>query len=87
MKIRQIKKVTFWSLRNSLGCGLGVVFDCDEQVTRNCRVVKRKDGTLFWQIIKTHLNQSDWDYYLEQDQECLNNQDEEDLLLKYNWRR
>ena len=72
MKLRQIKKVRFWSLRNGIGSSGGVLFDCDTQVKRLCRVVRVADG-LKWQIIKKKY-QHEWDYYLEQDQECLDNE-------------
>jgi len=72
MKLRQIKKVSFWTLRNGVASGGGVIFDIDTKVTRLCRVVRVADG-LKWQIIKKK-HQHEWDYFLEQDQECLDNE-------------
>ena len=70
MRLRQIKKLTFWTLRSGLGCDGGVVFDCDTQVTKLCRVVRINDG-LKWQIIKNKTQA--FDGLNEVDQECLDN--------------
>jgi hypothetical protein len=70
MRSRQIKKLTFWTLRSGLGCDGGVVYDCDTKVTKLCRVVRVKNG-LKWQIIK-NKSQS-YDHLNEVDQECLDN--------------
>ena len=73
MKLRQIKRVKFWSLRNGIGSSGGVLFDCDTQVERLCRVVRVADG-LKWQIIKKpNIDYFD-DYYFDVDQECLDNE-------------
>jgi len=70
MKLNSIKKIQFWGLRNSLGAGGGVIFDCDTKVTWLCRVVRVVDG-LKWQIVR---NNNQWDScMIEYDQECLDN--------------
>ena len=69
MKVNSIRKIQFWGLRNSIGCGGGVIFDNDEKVTWLCRVARVADG-LKWQIIK---NKHQWDHDLiDYDQESLN---------------
>ena len=62
-------KIKFWSLRNGLGPGLGVIFDIDTEVERKCRRVRTKDGWK-WQLVR-YFQDRDWDWALEQDKECL----------------
>ena len=78
MKVGQIKKITFHTLR--VGCSYGGVFEYDEQVTRNCRLVLDKSKNLKWQIVKKK-EQCEWDYFLSVDQECLDNTEYEDLIF------
>lgn len=72
MKAFQTKKLTFGALRSELGSNLGVIFDVDTEITRNCRVVIGEDGLKKWQIIKVDIKQVEWDYFVDEDQECLN---------------
>ena len=76
MKVGQTKKLTFGVLRNGLSDGLGVIFDIDTEITRNCRVVLDEDGCKKWQIIKCDINQFDWDYCVDEDQICLDEYEE-----------
>ena len=69
MKARQIKKVTFWSLRADW-C-TGAYREVDEEITRLCRCVRTETG-LKWQLV-LKKNQHEWDYCLDVDQECLDN--------------
>ena len=62
-------KIKFWSLRNGLGDGLGVVFDIDTKVERICARV-RIEGGWKWQIINAR-NLCEHDYFIETDQETL----------------
>ncbi len=62
-------KIRFWSLRNGVGGSLGVIFDIDTKVERKVRRVRSEDGWK-WQIINL-LEISEWDYFVEQDQEIL----------------
>lgn len=78
MKLGQIKKITFSTLR--VGYSYGGAFECEEQVTRNCRLVLDKYKRLKWQIVKKN-GQKDWDYFLSVDQECLDNTEHEDLIF------
>lgn len=61
--------ITFSSLRNGGGSGLGVVYDIDTVVTRKCRRVRCTDGWK-WQLVNYYLD-IDWDWPLEQDKEVL----------------
>jgi hypothetical protein len=72
-------KIKFWSLRNGLGDGLGVIFDIDTQVTRMVRRVLvcydkpsryYGNGDWMWQIINAY-EMSEWDYFIETDGLCL----------------
>lgn len=68
MKLRQISKIKFSGLRTVIGDSGGVIFDCDEDVSWLCRVVRTDEG-LKWQIIK---NKYQFDHcLLEHDQLCL----------------
>tara|TARA_R100000541_G_C1873302_1_gene81208 strand:+ start:156 stop:398 length:243 start_codon:yes stop_codon:yes gene_type:complete len=71
MKIGQIKKVTFTTFRVT-GSESGGVYEFEQDVTRNCRVVLSKFGGLKWQIVKKK-NQHLWDWALGTDQEVLDN--------------
>ena len=62
-------KIRFWSLRNGLGANLGVVFDIDTQVEREC-YRKRTSGGWKWQI-KNLRDLMQWDWCAETDQEIL----------------
>lgn len=69
-KLGRTVKIKFWSLRNELGNNLGVIFDTDKVVERECRRVRTEDGWK-WQI--KGLNQlCKYDYYALADQEILN---------------
>ena len=59
-------KIKFWSLRNGLGEGLGVIFDIDTEVERICRRVRVLGGWK-WQIIDA-VNMSEYDYFVDEDQ-------------------
>ena len=61
--------IRFWSLRDGLGPGLGVVFDIDTEVERLCRRVLCEGGWK-WQLVNYHRD-IDWDWALEQDKEIL----------------
>ena len=63
--------ITFWSLRNGLGAGYGVVFDIDTKVTRKCRRVRTDNGWK-WQLVRYYQDR-DWDWTLETDKETLEN--------------
>ncbi len=80
MKVKMYRPVTieFSSLRNGLGSGLGVIFDVDETVKRKVRRVIVDNGWK-WQIINS-FNISEWDYFVEQDQDIL---DEIGMDIKY----
>lgn len=71
MRIGQIRKITFSTFRGALS-GNGGFYEFEQDVTRNCRVVLSKFGTLKWQIVK-RKNQHQWDWALEADQEVLDN--------------
>jgi hypothetical protein len=68
-------KIKFWSLRNGVGSGLGVLFDIDTEVTRTCRRVLYLGGWK-WQLVRYYQDR-DWDWCLEQDKEVLDNYREE----------
>jgi len=64
-------KVKFWSLRNGLGDGLGVIFDVDTEVERTImRVIGDGDGWE-WQI-KNYARDIENDYFLDTDLCVLN---------------
>ncbi len=69
MKIGQIRKITFSTFRGALSAN-GGFYEYDQDVTRNCRVVISRFGTLKWQIVK-RKGQSDWDWALNTDQDVL----------------
>lgn len=73
MKVCQTRKVTFGSLRYDHGHS-GGVNEIDVTITRNCRLALNEDGLKFWQIIKSDIKQHEWDYFIEEDQFCLNEQ-------------
>ena len=62
--------ITFDSLRNGLGDGYGVIFDIDTTVSRKCRRIASAEGWA-WQIVNGY-EMSGWDYFVETDDECLN---------------
>jgi len=68
-KLYRVVKIKFWSLRNGLGGGLGVIFDIDTEVERLARRVLCEYGWK-WQI-KDLLELSEWDYFAIQDQDIL----------------
>ena len=78
MKVRQIKKIKFWSLRDTLGDNYGVCCDSDTLVIRKCRVVLGKYG-LKWQLVKDEEYKHH--YCNETDQECLDNTDINDVEI------
>jgi len=49
MKARQIKKLTFWSLRGDVGSSGGYI-EVDREVTRKVRAVRCDEG-LRWQLV------------------------------------
>lgn len=63
--------IEFWSLRNGIGAGYGVVFDIDTKVTRKCIRVLSGDSWC-WQIAD-YYRLREWDCFVEVDQECLSN--------------
>jgi hypothetical protein len=69
---RKAVRIKFWSLRNGIGSNMGVIFDIDTQVERECYRVKDGDG---WRwIIKGHNRLPLWDLvWADTDQECLDN--------------
>lgn len=80
MKIEDIKKlpkmyrvieVKLDVLRDQIGYNMGVMCDCDTSVTRKVRRVLHSGGWK-WQVAIECPKQSEWDYCLESDQECLN---------------
>ena len=78
MKLRQIKKIRFWSLRISFGESMGACFDTDTQVIRKCRVVRCDDG-IKWQLVKDA--EYNYHYFNEDDQECLDNTPIDDVEI------
>jgi hypothetical protein len=64
-------KIRFWTLRNAIGMGGGIIYDCDAPVNRICRRVKCGDSWK-WQIVN-FIKSSALDCTLIQDQEVLNN--------------
>ena len=68
MKVRQIKKIKFNSLRDTLGDNYGECCDTDTLVVRKGRVVLGEYG-LKWQLVKD--DEYNYHYYNETDQECL----------------
>jgi hypothetical protein len=70
MKLRRIKRLTFWTLRSGIGESGGVIFDEDTKVTKLCRVVRIHEG-LKWQIVKNKYQS--FNELNEVDQECLDN--------------
>ena len=78
MKLNTIRKIRFWSLRSSLGCSGGVIFDNDVKVIKKCRLVRVPDG-LKWQLVKDAEYENS--YCNETDQECLNEHDFEDVEI------
>lgn len=70
-KLYNAVTIKFSSLRNDFGEGLGVIFDCDEDVARKARRVLTGDGWK-WQIADLKRI-SQYDYYVCQDQEVLDN--------------
>lgn len=66
---RKTVKIKFWSLRNGVSDGLGVVLDIDTEVERDAYRVKTEDGWK-WQI-KGLAQLEKWDYFAVADQEIL----------------
>lgn len=68
--LRKTVKIKFWSLRNGIGEGLGVIFDIDTKVERYAYRKRTKDGDWKWQI--RELNKLyPYDPHVEIDQEIL----------------
>jgi len=88
MKVGQIKKIKFNSLRDTLGDNYGVCCDTDTLVVRKCRVVHGEFG-LKWQLVKDFEYMHH--YCNETDQECLDNGEIDDVeivnepMIKYSW--
>ena len=78
MKVRQIKKIKFNSLRDTLGDNYGVCCDTDTLVVRKCRVVLGEYG-LKWQLVVD--DEYKYHYYNETDQECLDNNEVGDVEI------
>ena len=75
-------KIKFWSLRNGLGDGFGVIYDIDTEVERTVRrvLVEREMG---WKFQIVNLDKiREWDYFADTDQETLDNFGSE-LEFKY----
>lgn len=69
-KLYRPVKIEFSSLRNGVGHSLGVIFDIDTMVERIAMRVLCEDGWK-WQI-KNLTRLYEWDYFVETDQEILN---------------
>ena len=69
MKTGTLRKIKFWSLRSSVGSSGGVIYDCDAEIVKSCRVILTEDG-LRWQLVKNAEYENS--YCNEVDQECLN---------------
>jgi len=88
MKVRQIKRIKFWTLRDCVGDSGGVICDSDTQVIRKCRVVLGEYG-LKWQLVKDE--EYKYHYCNETDQECLDNTPVNDVeiatvpMIKFVW--
>lgn len=88
MKVRQVKKVRFNSLRDTISDNYGVCCETDVLVVRKCRVVLGEYG-LKWQLVKDE--EYNHHYCNETDQECLDNHDINDVeivnepMVKYSW--
>lgn len=83
-KLYRIVTIEFWSLRNSVGSSLGMIFDIDTLVQRKARRV-RFDGGWKWQI-KDLQELFEWDYFAETDQEFLDdwaNDESDDIKVIY----
>ena len=69
----RVVRIRFWSLRNTLGPGYGVIFDVDTRVARKARRVRCDLGNgqgWKWQI--PNLKKiTEWDCFAETDQEVL----------------
>lgn len=61
--------IEFWTLRNGIGSGMGVVFDIDTKVSRKCMRVRVKN-TWAWQIVN-YNDLREWDDRAIVDQEIL----------------
>jgi len=68
-KLYHAVKIKFWSLRNGIGEGMGVIFDIDTEVERKCMRVLIPNGWK-WQIVNFD-KMLEWDYLIETDKECL----------------
>lgn len=71
-KLFRVIEVDLDVLRNGFGPGWGVIFDQDAVRKRKVRRVKHHGGWK-WQLVREWLDQELWDYYFEQDRECLEN--------------
>ncbi len=69
-KLYRVIKVQISALRNSVGEGYGIIFDCDTIVERKVRRVLCPEGWK-WQLVRDGHDQEEWDYYFESDKECL----------------
>ncbi len=67
--LRKTVKIRFWSLRNGVGQGLGVIFDIDTKVERDAYRVRTESGWK-WQI-RGAKREARWDPSVETDQDIL----------------
>ena len=65
-KLWRAVRIKFWSLRDSLGDGYGVIHDNDVEIERVCRRVACPDGWK-WQIVNRE-RLIEWDYCIERDE-------------------
>jgi len=68
-KLYRVVSIRFSSLRYGMGDGYGVIFDLDTMVDRIARRVLCEDGWK-WQI-KDINKLYEWDYFVDTDQEIL----------------
>jgi hypothetical protein len=66
-KLYRVIKVDVWVLRPCYIRG-----ETDTVVERKVRRVRCKSGWK-WQIARQCINQHEWDYYIDEDQECIDN--------------
>lgn len=78
-KMYRVIKVEIDALRVSVGEGFGV-YEHDQVVERKVRRVKCNTGWK-WQLVQECKEQSDWDYFFEEDKECLNDFNYESGLI------
>ena len=75
-KLRETVRIKFWSLRNGIGAGYGVIFDIDTEVERDAYRTRCNEDWCEagwrWQIRGLRKLEA-WDGMAEADQECLDN--------------